>query len=644
MNEMLNYSTKNIVSVLDEISHVIIISKVAKNFWVNRSFCRLFGFSKEEAIGKGPELVLAPEELHKMIGYYKKRLVGDTTQTKYETIAYSKDKKKIFIEVITKFIKLDNEDADLIEIHDITNKRKMFDSLIASENIYQYSLENTPVPAIIHSEEKIVFVNAATLKLLGLKDDKTIIFKTVLDFVHPDHKRQAISRTQKMRESGKLAGVEFERFLLPDGRIIDVEVFAFPINFRGKLSFQVYFTDITERLKHEQALRNSEKRFRFLFENLPIGICIYDKNFLCVDANKSIEKILDAERDKIIGINVLELEEKSFINEIKKTAEGVAGFFEGKYKTTASRKVIWVTVNTAPILDSNGVFDGGMALFTDISKQKELEAQFIQAQKLEAIGRLTGGIAHDFNNILTVIKGYSDLVLKKTNKEDKNYKRIEEIKKAGDKASDFIQQLMAFSRKQIVKADVLNIPEVVCELKGMISGLIGEEVKFQIVVKGKVGEVFADKSQLNQVILNLLVNAKDALDDKDIPDFEKNIMIEIGEVFLDEEFVTKNPGSRVGRNVSLSVMDNGTGIEPDIIDKIFEPFYTTKQKGKGTGLGLSTVYGIVKQNRGYIYAKSEPGSWTIFTTLWPVEEKKRDMVEVKKKKNYSKKKIKNPGG
>jgi len=631
-NNVMNYTTETIMSLLDNISSVIIISKEGKTIWVNKAFCKLFGYTKGEALGTGPDLVLHPEELPKMIDYKKKLVNGEISDINCETIALNKSRKKIFIEVIIKNIKLDTEDAELVEIYDITNKRKMFDSLIESERIYQYSLENTPVPTIIHSEGKIIFANSATLKLLKLKNDEAIMWKDVINFVHPDYKKQAINRIQRMRKSGKLAGLEYERFVLPDGRILDAEIFAFPIKFRGKFSYQVYLSDITEKNRHNRALKNSEQRFRLLFESLPVGIFIYDKNFICRDVNKSFENIVDAKKEDFIGMNVLDLKDSSFIQEIKKTKDGQGGFFEGRYKTTVSSKEIWVVVSTSPILDSDENFNGGIGIFTDVSKQKDLEAQFIQAQKLEAIGRLTGGIAHDFNNILTVIKGYSDLVLKATDKDSKNYKRVYEIKKAGDKASEFIQHLMAFSRKQIVKADILDVSEIVHELKGMIVGLIGEEIKFQVKVKGEIGVIFADKSQLSQVILNLLVNAKDALDEKDIPEFEKNIMIEIGEVFIDEDFVENNPGSKTGPNVSLSVMDNGIGIKQDVLDKIFEPFYTTKQSGKGTGLGLSTVYGIVKQNRGYIYAKSEPGSWTIFTTLWPVEKRKRDISLQEKKK------------
>ena len=510
MDEILNYSTDTLVNILDEISDVIILAKDLKNFWVNKAFCELFGYSKEEAIGKGLDLIIDTGDLQILKVDLKKKLSGKKTQKKYEIIVYSKDRKKKYIELVAKYIKLDEEDALLVVINNITNKRKTVDRLI-----------------------------------------------------------------------------------------------------------------------------NSERKFRSLFENLPIGIFIYNKNFIVIDTNKSFDNILNAPKENILGIDVSNLKDKAFISEIIKTKKGQSGFYKGEYTTTVTNKELWVVVNTEPILDNNGNFNGGIGIFTDISKQKELEAQFNQAQKLEAVGRLTGGIAHDFNNILTVIKGYSDLVLKKTEKENQNYRRIEEIKKAGDRASDLIQQLMAFSRKQIVKADVLDVPEIVNDLKGMISRIIGEEIKFQVEVKGKTGLIFADKNQINQVILNLLVNAKDALDERDIPDFEKNIMIEIGEVFLDDDFVKNNPGSRIGRNVSLSVMDNGIGIKQEILNKIFEPFYTTKQKGKGTGLGLSTVYGIIKQNGGYVYAKSKLGSWTIFTTLWPVEEHRAKTVDIEEKKNVN---------
>jgi len=634
------FSSVTLINILDEMSDVVIISKDFKNFWVNQAFCDLFGYTKQEAIGKGPELVLDSKYVKILSENYKKKIVKEEGTRKYEAIAYTKDKKKIHINMSTKILKLENDIYVLTLINDITSEKRILDNLINSEKVYRYSLENTPVPVIIHSEGNVVFINSAALKVIGEKDESKIINKPVIDFVHPDSRKKAIERIRIMTKTGKLSGFEIEKFILPNGREIEVEVFAFPINYRGRLSFQVYFTDITERIKNEKALKESEEKFRLLFERLPIGTFLYDKNFIVTDANRSFEIIVNSKREEIIGIDLMNLDDKSFVSEISKTANKTDGFYEGKYKTTVSGKEIYVIVNTAPILDGKGDFDGGICIFTDITKQKELESQFIQAQKLEAVGRLTGGIAHDFNNILTVIKGYSDLILKRTDSEDENYRRIEEIKKAGDRATDFIQQLMAFSRKQIVKADIVFLPELLNELKGMITRLIGEETKFEIDTKGSVGAVYADKSQLNQVIMNLIVNAKDAIDERDIPDFEKNIRIEVGEVFLDEDFVANNPGSKIGYNVSLSIMDNGMGIKKEIIDKIFEPFYTTKKNGKGTGLGLSTVYGIVKQNNGYIYVKSEAENWTVFTVLLPLEKdiRTKRVVEEKNKINLGKNK------
>jgi len=247
----------------------------------------------------------------------------------------------------------------------------------------------------------------------------------------------------------------------------------------------------------------------------------------------------------------------------------------------------------------------------DRAKHRLLEEQLRQAQKMEAIGRLAGGVAHDFNNLLTVISGYTQLMLVRIPPGDDLRKDVEEVAKAGERAASLTSQLLAFSRKQILAPRVLNLNEAVSETKKLLERLIGEDIELVTLLDLDLGNAKADPGQIEQVIMNLAVNARDAM-----PKGGK-LTLSTSNVVLDDSYVKENPGSQAGPHVFLAVSDSGIGMNSDTLSHLFEPFFTTKEQGKGTGLGLSTVYGIVKQSGGSISVHSEPGRGTTFKAYLP---------------------------
>ena len=256
-------------------------------------------------------------------------------------------------------------------------------------------------------------------------------------------------------------------------------------------------------------------------------------------------------------------------------------------------------------------------------EHRQLEDQFRQSQKMEVIGRLTGGIAHDFNNMLTVISGYSEMLMRDLEKQDPVYKGLEEIRKTAEKSSALTRQLLAFSRRQILQPRVLDLNAVIASADQMFRRLIGEDIQLVTLSGQNLGRVKVDPGQLEHVILNLIVNARDAM-----PAGGK-ITIETMNIMLDENDVLRQPGSKTGRYVMLSINDAGSGMTDEVKARLFEPFFTTKEVGKGTGLGLATVFGIVKQNDGYIEVDSQPGKGTTFKIYLPEVEEKMDTAEVK---------------
>jgi two-component system cell cycle sensor histidine kinase/response regulator CckA len=273
----------------------------------------------------------------------------------------------------------------------------------------------------------------------------------------------------------------------------------------------------------------------------------------------------------------------------------------------------WITLeSTASVVrDSSGQIENLVIVNRDITERKQLEEQLRLSQKIEAIGRLSGGIAHDFNNLLGVIIGYTEALQKRMRLDDPSREAIDEIQRAGKRAASLTQQLLAFSRKQVLEPTILNLNTIAAEVEKMLGRLIGEHIDLALVLSESLGMVKADRTQIEQVILNLAVNARDAM-----PQGGK-LTIETANVELDEASPARPRYLLPGSYVLLKVTDTGCGMSPDVQAHIFEPFFTTKEKGKGTGLGLATVYGVIKQSGGYVLVESELGKGSTFEIYLP---------------------------
>lgn len=274
-------------------------------------------------------------------------------------------------------------------------------------------------------------------------------------------------------------------------------------------------------------------------------------------------------------------------------------------------ELFWEDATIGPILDADGNISHYIALKEDITAQKKLEEQLQQSQKLEAVGQLAGGVAHDFNNLLTVINGYSDLIMTKLDETDDLYKDIMQIAKAGERAGGLTQQLLAFSRKQIIQPKIIHLNSLISETEKMLRRLIGEDIELTCKFGQNLDLIKADPGQLDQVLLNLCVNARDAMPQGG------QLIIETDNLEINGDFYKNVVAAKPGKYVSISITDTGKGMDDKTKKRIFEPFFTTKEKGRGTGLGLATVYGIVKQNKGYIWVYSELDVGTTFKIYLP---------------------------
>jgi PAS domain S-box-containing protein len=369
-----------------------------------------------------------------------------------------------------------------------------------------------------------------------------------------------------------------------------------------------------ERRQSLIALRESEERYRDLVENANDIIYSHDLQGNYTSLNRAGERITGYTREEVLSMNFTQIVAPEYLE----TAREMMRRKMAGEKTTAytveiiakDGRRIPVEVSTRLIFQ-NGVPVGVQGIARDITERRHLEEQLRQSQKMEAVGRLAGGIAHDFNNLLTAILGQCDLLQRSLQPDNPAYRKVQEIRKAGERAAALTRQLLAFSRKQMLQPKVLDLNVVVTDVDNLLRRLIGEHIELVMRLAPDLGRVKADPGQIEQVLMNLAVNARDAMPQGG------TLTIETSNVLIDEGSQDGRAAVPAGHYVCLAVSDTGTGIPPAIQERIFEPFFTTKEVGQGTGLGLSTVFGIVKQSEGDITVESEVGRGTTFRIYLP---------------------------
>jgi two-component system cell cycle sensor histidine kinase/response regulator CckA len=384
--------------------------------------------------------------------------------------------------------------------------------------------------------------------------------------------------------------------------------------------------DLEERKRIGAALEHSETRYRSLFERNKAGVFRSTPDGRFLDCNDSFAELFGYTREELMALPAKVLyqggtEERDEMRaEFAKT--GLIKDMEMCY-LHKNGSAVWVIQNVLRVKEQDGqeVTEGTMV---DISERRNLEDKLRQAQKMEAVGQLAGGIAHDFNNLLTVIQGYSHLLMEHFKKDVEAHEQVQKIEEASEKAASLTRQLLAFSRKQVLQPKVINLNNLVENLSSLLHRLIGEHIELCTITAPDLGQVKADAAQLEQVMMNLVVNARDAMPDGG------QLTVETANAELDDSYSADHPGVNPGRYVMLAVSDTGKGMTQETLARIFEPFFTTKAMGRGTGLGLSMVYGIVKQSGGHIWTYSEVGHGTSFKIYLPRTEEAAESTVIRR--------------
>jgi two-component system cell cycle sensor histidine kinase/response regulator CckA len=505
---------------------------------------------------------------------------------------------------------------DIYTIYQQLQIHRIRRQLVEREELFRLISDNAAdMIAVVDMEGHRIYNSLSYQKVLGYSTEE-LQSSSAFEQVHPDDRTRLKEAAEEARRTGLGRSLEY-RIRHKNGSWLVLESTSSVIhNAAGESEKLVIVNrDITERKQASEALRQSEMSFRSVIENAPYGIYRASMEGRLLRVNPALQKMLGYESpEALLRISPATdlcrdpLEHKSLLDlfAIRKRFQDVEVEWKRKDGTFMKARCSgWPVVREGNEAACFEIFA------EDVTEKRLLERQLQVAQKIEAVGRLSGGIAHDFNNLHGVIIGYSQVLIKKLGVGNPLYEHAEEIEKAGQRAASLTKQLLAFSRQQVMAPAVLNLNAVITDMGKMLHRLIGEDIEVVMKLNDEIGQVKADQGQIEQVIMNLVINARDAL-----PQGGK-LLVKTINMTLDEAFTRQHPGSRMGRYVMLSVIDSGTGMTPETLAHLFEPFFTTKDRGKGTGLGLATVYGVVKQSGGYIWVNSELGKGSCFNVYLP---------------------------
>jgi len=576
------------------------------------------GYADTEAIGTSMSFLL-PEDRAFELPRCVADLKAGRPMENFETIWLTKSGKRIDVSLTTSSI-LDSEGRMVggsVIGRDITARRLAEEALRKAN---ETSIYGSPIPIVAaDAQGSITMWNAAAERAFGWSESEV---KGKPNPVIPVEEFDNAAQLHARMLSGEtITGVEVRR-KKRDGTWIDVSLSGTPLwDEKGKVRGIIGFlTDITERKRAELALREAEEKYRGIFENALEGIYQTTPSGKYISANPALARMLGFDSpDELIRarseIRAAEYVEPEKRDEFKAAMEqhGTVRNFEYQVRRRDG-KILWVSENAHAVKDPEGRILYYEGTVEDITRHRELEDQLRQMQKIEAIGRLAGGVAHDFNNILMAISSYAELLCRKLPESEASRRYVDEIVRATDRGSSLTQGLLAFSRKQVLSPKVVDLNGLVADQINMLERLLGENVELRFQPGEGLGRTKVDPGQVQQVVMNLVINARDAMANGG------EVLIETGNAELDQvDSDASTPGS--GKYVTLAVSDTGCGMNAETKSHIFEPFFTTKEQGKGTGLGLATVFGIVKQSSGQIFLQSEPGVGTTFKVYFPrVEE------------------------
>jgi two-component system, cell cycle sensor histidine kinase and response regulator CckA len=585
---------------------------------------RMFGFSASEVLGLDPRATIVPSDLHHVVEAIWSRLAaGDMTASGINDNV-TKDGRRITCEWINTPLFEDGRFVGVMSMAQDISQRLMTErAMRESEERWRSLAENVPdTILLVDRVGTVLFLNHPQE---GMKSEG-VLGSHISEVMPAPFSLMLSSAIDQVFTKGEVVSGDLEVSDPKHGqRWFSCHIS--PVHLRGRtIAATLRAADITERRQAENERRKflSERetlleRLQLQMERMPIGCIEWGANRAISYANPAAEQIFAYASGDMVGLTLDEIlleEDRPEIHAyFDRLEQGDMGIVTLNRNVARDEQVITCEWHPTPLFDAEGRFTGVLTMVMDVGERESLEEQLRQSQKMEAVGRLAGGIAHDFNNLLTAIMGYGELLESRIPSSDQTSGYVQQIKKAAKRAASLTYQLLAFSRKQVLQSQLLVVGDIITELEPMLDRLIGEHITLRTDLEKESWQVLADAGQLEQVVMNLVVNARDAMPSGG------SIVISTRNRHLDADMVRAYAEVPPGDYVMMTVADTGEGMEDRVKRRIFEPFFTTKPEGKGTGLGLAVVFGVVRQSGGFIFVDSVPGKGSRFEVLLPRADK-----------------------